>query len=56
MTAITPMLFMVTLIAVLLIACVGYLLFVRKRANRHPREKESLSQKTMVPKESEDPS
>ena len=56
MTAITPVLFLFTLSAVLLFAIGGYLLFIRKRTNRHPREKEALKGQTMVPTESEKPS
>lgn len=56
MTAITPALFMFTLAAVLLVAIGGYLLFIRKRSNRHPREEAGQAARTMVPTESEDPS
>jgi hypothetical protein len=38
-----------TLITVLLIAVVGYLLFLRKRGNRHPVEKPSQAGHTMAP-------
>jgi predicted exporter len=49
-----PSLFLFTLIAVLLIATVGYLLFLRKRGNRHPVEKPSQAGKTMAPTHDED--
>ncbi len=44
-----PSLALFTLIAVLLIALVGYTLFLRKRSNRHPVEKPSQAGKTMAP-------
>ncbi len=49
MSAITPALFLFTLVAVLLIASAAYLFFLRKRSNRHPVEKPSLAGKTMAP-------
>jgi hypothetical protein len=49
MTGITPTLFLFTLIAVLAVAVVGYLLFIRKRGNRHPVEKPELASRTMAP-------
>jgi hypothetical protein len=51
MTGITPTLFLFTLIAVLAIAVVSYLLFIRKRSNRHPVEKPELAGRTMAPTE-----
>jgi hypothetical protein len=49
MSAITPALFLFTLVAVLLIASGSYLYFLRKRSNRHPVEKPSQAGKTMAP-------
>lgn len=46
---IVPALFMFTLVAVALIAVVGYLLFIRKRGNRHPVEEPSKKGQTMAP-------
>jgi hypothetical protein len=51
MTGITPTLFLFTLIAVLVVAVIGYLLFMRKRGNRHPVEKPELAGRTMAPTE-----
>jgi predicted exporter len=49
-----PSLTLFTLIAVLLVAVIGYILFLRKRSNRHPVEKSSLAGKTMAPTHSEE--
>lgn len=49
-----PSLFLFTLIAVLLIAVVGYALFLRKRGNRHPVERASQAGRTMAPTKEED--
>jgi hypothetical protein len=49
MSAITPALFLFTLLAALLIASGAYLFFLRKRSNRHPVEKPHLAGKTMAP-------
>jgi hypothetical protein len=43
-----PSLFLFTLLAVLAIAVVAYVLFLRKRRNRHPVEKPGLEGRTMV--------
>ncbi len=48
-SSIVPSLFLFTLIGVFVIALVGYLLFLRKRGNRHPVEKPSQAGKTMAP-------
>ena len=47
--AMIPSLFLFTLLAVLLIAVVGYVLFLRKRGNRHPVERPSQAGHTMAP-------
>jgi hypothetical protein len=47
--SIIPSLFLFTLLAVLVAAVVGYLLFLRKRSNRHPVEKPELAGRTMAP-------
>jgi Na+/H+ antiporter NhaD/arsenite permease-like protein len=49
MTGITPSLFLFTLIAVLAIAVVAYVLFLRKRSNRKPVEKPELESRSMAP-------
>jgi hypothetical protein len=51
MTAITPSLFLFTLIAVLIIAVIAYAFFMRKRSHRHPVEKPELAGRTMAPTE-----
>jgi heme/copper-type cytochrome/quinol oxidase subunit 2 len=48
-SGIIPSLFLFTLIAVVVVATVAYLLFLRKRSNRHPVEKPHLARKTMAP-------
>jgi uncharacterized membrane protein YfcA len=48
-SSLIPALFLFTLIAVFVIALVGYLLFLRKPSNRHPVEKPSQAGKTMAP-------
>lgn len=52
-SAIVPSLFLFTLIAVVVIALGAYLLFIRKRSNRHPVEKPSQAGQTMAPTESD---
>ena len=52
-SALVPSLFLFTLIAVVLIAIAGYLLFLRKRRNRHPVETPDLAGKTMAPTKEE---
>jgi ABC-type Fe3+ transport system permease subunit len=42
-----------TLIAVLVVAVIAYLLFLRKRSNRHPVEKPELAGRSMAPKHDE---
>jgi hypothetical protein len=42
-----------TLIAILVVAVVAYLLFLRKRSNRHPVEKPELARRSMAPKRDE---
>ncbi len=54
-SAITPSLFLFTLITVLAIAVVGYLLFLRKRGNRHPVELPGKAGHTMAPTETDRP-
>ena len=44
-----PSLSLFTLIGVLLVAIVGYVLFLRKRRNRHPVEEPSKAGRTMAP-------
>ena len=46
---IVPSLFLFTLIAVVVVAIVAYFLFLRKRRNRHPVEKQSMAGQTMAP-------
>ncbi len=53
-SGIIPSLFLFTLIAVLIVAAVAYLLFLRKRSNRQPVEKPHLAGKTMAPSKPED--
>jgi hypothetical protein len=52
-SAMIPSLAMFTLIAVLLVGIAAYLLFLRKRSNRHPAETPGLAGKTMAPTKSE---
>jgi ABC-type Fe3+ transport system permease subunit len=40
-----------TLVAILVVAVVAYLLFLRKRSNRHPVEKPELAGRSMAPKQ-----
>jgi hypothetical protein len=53
MSDVTPYLFLFTLIGVLVVAVVGYALFLRKRSNRHPVEKPEHAGHTMAPTESD---
>ncbi len=48
-SAFIPSLFLFTLIAVAVIAIGAYLLFIRKRRNRHPVETPGLAGRTMAP-------
>jgi type II secretory pathway component PulF len=48
-----PALFLFTLLAVVLIAGVAYVMFLRKRGNRRPVEHPSLAGKTMAPTRSD---
>jgi hypothetical protein len=52
-SAITPTLFLFTLIAVLVVAVIAYVLFLRKRGNRHPVEHPSKAGRTMAPTKDE---
>ncbi len=44
---------LVTLTAVLVVSVVAYLLFLRKRSNRHPVEKPEMAGRTMAPTKDE---
>jgi hypothetical protein len=48
-SGIIPSLCLFTLIAVVVVAVIAYLFFLRKRSNRHPVENPHLAGKTMAP-------